>query len=188
MDNGIHPLPAFIKNGQNGSGDLVNAIKTLINNDPVERTRFTFSGLQEVVTYPAPYIGVILRGQTQRPEGPIGQIILDEVTAVRGILTQVFPDRKIPIIFDMSHDHAKMEGGGAKGQLRVADAVAYLLYKYGLDIDGVMMESYKHSGKQPRNGLIPGKSITDECIGEQEARKASEMLSDAWLSRNRRFS
>jgi 3-deoxy-7-phosphoheptulonate synthase len=161
-DQGVRPLPVWVKNDQDGDlTHTVNALHTIMSEKPQPRTRMGVDGFQELVTYGNPHVGVILRGQDARPDGPIGEIMAEELGTAREKLDSEFGPNRIPIMVDVSHAHAKYEGGGEAGQLAVANSLGGLAY------DGWMAETYIHSGKQGSEGLVAGLSLTDACIGEQ---------------------
>ena len=167
-DNGVRPLPVWVKNDQDGGLDLtVNALRTITSDKPQSRTRFGIHGLEEVVTHGNPHVGLILRGQGQRPAGEAVDILVDEIGTARERLDNEFGKDAVPIMVDLSHDHAKYEGGGEEGQLAMAEALGNLLVV--TSVSGWMAETYIHSGKQPADGKMPGLSLTDKCIGQDSA-------------------
>jgi phospho-2-dehydro-3-deoxyheptonate aldolase len=136
--------------------------------------------MEEVVTLGNPHVGVILRGQSQRPEGAeIGDIILEEVGTAQEKLDGEFGKGRVPIVFDLSHDHAKYEGGGEAGQLAVAAALGRLMAR-GLKLSGWMGETYVLAGKQREDETVPGMSITDPCIGQEKAENLILQLANQW--------
>lgn len=184
IERGLHPLPVFVKNGADGSLDgTINALRTIMSEKPRTRTLITPGGYKTVTTHANPHVGVILRGSKVRPSGPIDEILTREVTEARTRLNAEF-DQRIPIIVDASHAHANGEGGGEKGQLIVTSSLGELMLT-GLEVDGVMAETYIQSGKQPEYGPIPGLSWTDKCIGQENAVKLLGSMSRTWSERAR---
>lgn len=170
LDCGVHPLPTFVKNDQDGDlGHTINALYTIVSDRPQTRTRFGLDGYEEVVTRGNPHVGVILRGSTQRPDGAIEEVLAEEIGTARELLDHEFGKDRVPIVVDVSHAHAKCEGGGEQGQLRVAAALGSLM---GISrIDGWMAETYILPDKQSADGTIPGLSVTDPCIREEYAKE-----------------
>lgn len=168
LERDIHPLPTWVKNDQSGSlRHTFNAIHTIRHDAPETRVRFGMNGLEEVTTFGNPYVGVILRGQDKRPNGDLSEILAEEIETAREQLGEEFGEDVIPILVDVSHAHAKYEGGGEEGQLRVATALAML--QPVARVNGWMAETYIHAGNQPASGTVPGLSITDQCIGQARA-------------------
>lgn len=179
LEAGIVPAPAFVKSGINGDTEVtIHAIHTLLAEQPEVRTRFTLDGLRTVITHPNPHVGLILRGHCPRPDGPLDEVLAEEITTAREKVDSEFGKGKVPIYVDTSHDHAKWEGGGEEGQLRVAASLARLMDQ-GIIIDGVMMETYILPGNQPDTGTIPGLSQVDKCVRQERAIAAIQALNDA---------
>jgi len=186
QDRGIHPRPVYVKNDQ--SGELVNAmnaITTIISEDERPRLRMGLNGPERVTTIANPHVGLLLRGGARflKPGVPVEELIEEEVTLAQDELEARF-DQKIPVGFDISHDHAKSEGGGEEGQLRVAEALISLMQKGVIRIDLVMAETYILPGKQLENGNIPGLSTVDKCMREAHARELLSRLNSLQAERN----
>lgn len=181
LDQGNHPLPVWVKNDQQGGlGHTINALHTIMADEPRPRTRIGHSGLETVMTFGNPHVGVILRGQDQRPNGDIQEILAEELGMAREQLDATFGKDTVPIIVDISHAHAKYEGGGEAGQLRIAEALAGLI---GISrIDGIMAETYLLPGKQRADGTEPGRSITDPCIGQEKAVALLRAMDQVWVA------
>lgn len=180
-DNGTHPLPVWVKSGQNGSlKHTVNAVHTIMSETPEPRTRIGSDGLEEVVTYGNPHVGVILRGHDARPPGDLEEVIAEEIGTAREILDSEFGKGAVPVAIDLSHAHAKYEGGGEAGQLAMAGAVGSLMVVSS--VDAWMAETYIHPGKQPEDGGVPGLSITDACIGQAPAEQLVLDMDYAWAA------
>jgi phospho-2-dehydro-3-deoxyheptonate aldolase len=181
LENDIHPLPVWVKNGQDGGlAHTRNALMTILLDKPQARTRFGINGMEELMTYGNPHVGVILRGQSNRPQGNLEDILAEEVGTAREFLDGEFGKDRIPIMVDFSHDHAKYAGGGEAGQRRVAAAIGSLMPL--ARIDGWSAETYIHAGKQPADGGRPGLSITDECIGQQGAEELMLDMNALWAA------
>lgn len=166
---GIEEVPTLVKSGQNGSLEhTINALNTIMSEEVRTRTIITPNGLETVETYANPHVGVILRGSDTRPQGDLADILYEEFSTARQELDERFGKNRVPVFFDISHGHAKWEGGGEAGQLKVGEALASLMIT-GAGISGVMAETYIHSGKQAPDGQEPGLSITDPCIGQDKA-------------------
>jgi len=179
LDNGIHPLPVLVKNDQDGDlTHTINALTTIMSDEPQTRTRFGHNGMEEVVTLGNPHVGVILRGQQNRPAGDIEEIMAEEVGTARERLEGEFGKDRVPIIVDFSHSHAKYEGGGEAGQLAIASAVGNIVAVSS--INGWMAETYIEPGKQPETGTVPGLSITDACVGQLAAEQLILDMDAAW--------
>lgn len=165
---GIHPLPTFVKNGVDGSADsMLNAINTIVSERPHTRTRLTSDGIETVTTLANPHVGVILRGhKSQKPTSDLEGFIENEVGEARELLDNEFGKDAVPLVYDVSHKHAELQGGGEKGQLANIEAISELLGSKCVKLLGIMAETYIHPGKQPPNGQIPGLSLTDACIGQ----------------------
>ncbi len=167
-DRGIHPLPVWVKNDQDGDlGHTVNALRTILSDAPQARTRFGMNGYEEVVTYGNPHVGAILRGQTNRPAGETEEILINEIGTAREMLDREFGVNRIPIMVDVSHAHAKYEGGGEEGQLAIAQALGNVMMV--APVEGWMAETYILPGKQSADGTVVGLSITDPCIRQEKA-------------------
>lgn len=182
-DNNVHPIPTFVKSGQDGDLEgTMNALETLLSPKPEARTRWTTNGLENITTLANPYVGVILAGSKVRPNGPLNDILANEIVSARKQLDARFGKNHIPIHVDFSHRHAAWEGGGEEGQLRIARATGELILA-GLPIDGIMAETYVRSGKQQAGGKIPGLSWTDACIGQEKALDMQSRMDKAWGNR-----
>jgi phospho-2-dehydro-3-deoxyheptonate aldolase len=180
LDKGIHPLPTWVKNDQNGNlGHTINALHTIMGETPETRLRIGMHGLEEVTTHGNPHVGVILRGQDVRPDGPLEEVLAAEITSAREQLDAEFGANRIPLLVDVSHAHAKYEGGGEAGQLAVAHALGNIMLT--IPVDGWMAETYILPGKQPANGTAPGLSITDPCIRQTYA---EQLIADMDASRS----
>ncbi len=180
-DRGIHPLPVFIKNDQDGDlTHTVNAITTIMSDAPQARSRFGMNGLERLTTYGNPHVGVILRGQDHRPDGDLEEVMAEEIGTARERLDAAFGKDRVPIIVDLSHAHAKYghEKGGETGQLIMAQALGNLMVMSR--IDGWMAETYIEPGKQPNDGTVPGLSITDACIRGELAAQLQLDMDDVW--------
>ena len=92
----------------------------------------------------------------------------EEIAEAKDRLTAEFGDKKVPIIVDLSHAHAKWEGGGQEGQLAVSEGLGDAMLN-GVHIDGIMAETYMLSGNQPGGGREPGLSTTDACMDQASA-------------------
>ncbi|MET1032955.1 MAG: hypothetical protein ABWX94_00465 [Candidatus Saccharimonadales bacterium] len=183
IDNGAHPIPTFVKSGQDGSLEAtVRALETIMSDTPETRTRFTSQGLENVTTHANPHVGVILAGSKIRPEGPTKLILSEEIWNAREKLDAEFGKNVVPIHVDFSHRHAAWEGGGEAGQLTIARAMAEIILE-SVPVDGVMAETYMISGKQLAGGKIPGLSWTDGCVGDIRALDMQRQMDRAWGKR-----
>lgn len=183
LDNGVHPIPTFVKSSQDGSLEAtIRAIETIMSDAAETRTRFTSGGLENVTTYANPHVGVILAGSKIRPTGPTKLILAEEIRSAREQLDARFGKNSVPIHVDFSHRHAAWEGGGEKGQLIIARAIGDLIVE-GVPIDGVMAETYLLGGKQQAGGEVLGLSWTDGCIGQVKALNMQQQMDEAWSKR-----
>lgn len=183
LDNGVHPIPTFVKSGEDGSLEgTINALLTLLSETPEARSRLTLAGLRHVTTHANPHVGVILAGSKVRPDGYLKDILAEEILAAREQLDAAFGKDRIPIHIDVSHRHAKWEGGGEEGQLKVASALGELILE-GVRIDGIMAETYILAGKQKAGGTVAGLSWTDPCIRQERALDMQVSFDKLWGNR-----
>jgi len=181
LDRGIYPAPAFIKSSRNGGlEDPIRAINTIMQDRPVTRTRLTLDGPKEVTTHPNMNVGLILRGTDTKPTSALADAILEEFGNAREVLDSEFGKNVIPILGDDSHGHALWGGGGAEGQLVFSYEKGELIASGKLTMLGSMGESYNERGRQGETGKVPGLSITDECIGLQDAYDRLSMYDRSW--------
>jgi phospho-2-dehydro-3-deoxyheptonate aldolase len=188
-DSGIHPLPIWVKSGQDGElKHTLNALRTIMSDRPVTRTRFGYGGMETVETIGNPYVGVLLRGCDNRPAGELLEVMAEEVGSTREKLDREFGKDRIPIGFDMSHAHAKYghENGGEEGQLIVARALGELIVLGGR-VDMWMAETYVLPGKQANDGTTPGLSTTDACIRQELAEQLLRDMDRARVKANDPF-
>jgi phospho-2-dehydro-3-deoxyheptonate aldolase len=177
---GIAPAPAYVKSDALGHWEPVyNAIHAIKDSKPVPRSLLTLNGLVRTVTHGNEHVGLILRGHKRRPDGPLDEIMAEEVTTARQHMDNEFGKGAVPIYVDVSHDHAKWEGGGEAGQLAIAESLGRLMTIHGIVIDGVMAETYLLPGKQADSGTIPGLSRVDACVGQTAAITMMQGLNDA---------
>jgi phospho-2-dehydro-3-deoxyheptonate aldolase len=182
LEAGIVPAPAFVKSDAFGRWDpTINALHTIRDPKPVNRARLTLSGLEHVVTHANPHTGIILRGRKPRPDGPLDEILAEEITEARDKVDSEFGIGKIAVYIDVSHGHAAWEGGGEDGELAIAASLGRLMAQ-GIIIDGVMAETYLLPDKQENDGTIPGLSQVDRCIRQAGAISMIQMLNDARAS------
>lgn len=183
IEKGICPIPTFVKSGEDGGLDgTINALITLMSEAPETRTRLTLAGLRHVTTHANPHVGVILAGSKDRPEGVTKDILAEEILYARQRLDDEFGKDRVPIHVDISHRHAKWEGGGEEGQLKIAQALGELIFE-GLRVDGIMAETYILPGKQKAGGEIAGLSWTDACVGQEKALELQSKFDKAWGNR-----
>lgn len=181
---GIHPLPAFVKNNDDRRLETtICAVDTIMSPKREPRTRLGLTGLKNVVTLANPHVGVILRGNASLTVTEnVHDDILNEVGEAREILDEKFGRDRIPLIFDISHLHAKQRGGGEAGQLIVGYAIVDLLKRgllQPLGVLGMMAETYIRAGKQKERGMVAGLSRTDECIRERKVLALRSALNSA---------
>ncbi len=187
LEAGIVPAAAWVKHDRQGDlTSVVNGIHTLISDKPEDRFRLTLRGPRMVRTHANPHVGLILRGSLPRPEGPLEENLEMEIVTARRTLDAEFGAGKIALGVDLSHDHAKWEGGGEAGQLTIAAALGRLMGR-GIIVDMVMMESYRLPGKQSDTGKVPGLSQVDACVRQDEAVRVLRTMSDARLHQQRRL-
>lgn len=183
INNGVAPIPTFVKSGEDGGLEgTINALATLLSEKPETRSRLTLAGLRHVTTHANPHVGVILAGSKERPAGLIKDILAEEILNARAILDVEFGKDRVPIHVDVSHRHAKWEGGGESGQLIVAQALGELIIE-GVRIDGVMAETYVLAGNQPAGGTTAGLSWTDACIRQEKALDMQGTFDKVWGNR-----
>jgi phospho-2-dehydro-3-deoxyheptonate aldolase len=187
-DNGILARPVYVKNDQNGElVNAMNAIAAIISTDERPRLRMGLNGPERVTTIANPHVGLLLRGGFRflKSNVSLEDIIEEEVTVAQAELEGRF-DQKIPVGFDISHDHAKREGGGEEGQLRVAEALINLMERGVIQIDLIMAETYLLAGNQTEGGAVPGLSTVDKCVREEHARELLLRLNKLQTERNRK--
>jgi phospho-2-dehydro-3-deoxyheptonate aldolase len=174
LERGIVPAPAFVKNGTGGSlTTAIQALHTIRAEAPEVRTRFILddSGnvdLQQVETHPNPNTGLILRGHAIRPEGPLDEVLEEEIVMARTTLDTEFGIGQVALLVDASHKHAEWGGGGEAGQLAVIESLGSLMGR-GVIIDGMLAETYLLPGRQSDSETEPGLSQVDRCIREEYA-------------------
>lgn len=186
IDNGAHPVAVLLKSGQNGSlKHTINAIHTIRSDKPETRLRFGLNGLEEVETVSNPHIGITLRGNDIRPDGDLIDIVGTELYEARGELDREFGKNVVPITLDFSHAYAKYgyKDGGEPGQLAMA-AAAQELIRLGAPLDGWTAETYILPDKQSDTGLVPGLSLTDKCVGQENAEELVLTMDEAWVVRS----
>lgn len=189
LENDILPVPTFVKNGQEGDfTGAINSILTLQSEEPVHRMRLTMDGPKLVTTLANPHVGLILRGNNkQQATEDLEATLLEEYVTAREVLDEEFGAGVIPIIFDLSHRHAAIAGGGAEGQRRVADKLRLLIYEGKIAINGIMAESYIQEGKQSDFGTEPGKCRYDKCMDEASAREHMQNFDDLQVLNRRQL-
>lgn len=109
-----------------------------------------------------PWGHIVLRGSSEGPN-------YDEGT-LHGILDKFEDEKKPPIIIDCSHANSRKK---YTEQNQVLKEVVRLKKKGFDSLVGIMLESNLNPGNQPipedQSLLLPGVSITDECIGFEES-------------------
>jgi phospho-2-dehydro-3-deoxyheptonate aldolase len=187
LEAGIVPAPVWVKSAANGNlQPSINALHTIRAAKSEVRTRFVLDALgrpalKQVVTHGNTHTGVLLRGHTPRPDGPLDEILEAEIVTTREQLDADFGEGVIPIGVDLSHGHAAWEGGGEEGQLALAESLIRLMGR-GVVVDLVMAETYALPGKQTDGGTVPGLSQVDKCISEPYATDLTERISNARAS------
>jgi phospho-2-dehydro-3-deoxyheptonate aldolase len=171
---GIVPAVVWVKSAASGIlQPSINALHTIRVEKPEARTRFTLDKLGQpvlgqVITHPNLHTGLLLRGQTLRPQGPTDEILEEEILTARELVDGEFGKNVVPIGVDTSHGHAGWEGGGEEGQLAIAESLVRLMGR-GVVVDMVMTETYLHAGKQSDGGQTPGLSQVDKCVRQEKA-------------------
>lgn len=180
IDAGLAIAPAFVKSPK--TRDLqpaINALHVIRAEKPEIRTRLTLHGPEQVKTLANPHTGLILRGFAGRPDGPLDEIMGEQIVTARGRLDSEFGKNAVALWVDTSHQHAAWEGGGEAGQLAIAASLGRLMADHGIIIDGVMAETYLLPDKQADNGTVPGLSQVDKCISQSNTVRVMGKLSAA---------